>query len=177
MLFPWSNELLLEINLSHAAPQTKFGQTCHRFKHLGIPPQTPVDSYFFKHICPNQNNKTKFTHVWNLSCQEILISCFMLNLWWVDWHTVCRIVLSFPSFSLWTFVWWQKVKEISLFAPEKWHNAGENLPTWNFKRIFTEIQMAAEKKCKNEDEPLQLKELDPSCDDRWHTRYECNAVW
>ena len=24
--------------------------------------------------------------------------------------------------------------------------------------------MAAEKKCKNEDEPLQLKELDPACD-------------
>lgn len=46
MLFPWSNEPLLEINPSHAAPQTKFGQTCHRFKHLGIPPQTPVDSYF-----------------------------------------------------------------------------------------------------------------------------------
>ena len=37
--------------------------------------------------------------------------------------------------------------------------------------------MAAEKKCKNEDEPLQLKELDPSWDDRWHTCYECNAVW
>lgn len=36
MLFPWSNEPLLEINPSHAAPQTKFGQTCHRFKHLGI---------------------------------------------------------------------------------------------------------------------------------------------
>ena len=97
MLFPWSNELLLEINLSHAAPQTKFGQTCHRFKHLGIPPQTPVDSYFFKHICPNQNNKTKFTHVWNLSCQEILISCFMLNLWWVDWAYSVQNCFVFPK--------------------------------------------------------------------------------
>ena len=97
MLFPWSNEPLLEINPSHAAPQTKFGQTCDRFKHLGIPPQTPVDSYFFKHISPNQNNKTKFTHVWNLSCQEILISCFMLNLWWVDWAYSVQNCFVFPK--------------------------------------------------------------------------------